>query len=89
MVALPDLPPSAVCGRKGSVLRFILKDWLLPANVSLRAVPKADLFTEAKRFLSDENVFVVVTKDDALVRVAILDNITHVSAHFSSANLRG
>ena len=63
---LPDLP-SDKCGLKGSEFRFILNDWLLPASVSLRAVPKADLFTDANLFLSGGMEPVVLTNDDVLV----------------------
>ena len=65
MFPLPDLT-SDKCGLRGSEFRFILNDWLLPASVSLRAVPKADLFTDANLFLSGGMEPVVLTNDDVL-----------------------
>ena len=64
---LPVFLLSDKCGLKGSEFRFILNDWLLPASVSLRAVPKADLFTDANLFLSGGIELVVLTNDDVLV----------------------
>ena len=69
----------------GSIVRFIRRDWVLLARVSLRAVPNAVRFREGNLFESpaEENVLVAVTKDGVLDGWAILviDTICYRALH--------